>query len=72
MRFTEALEIDKIRNKFSDLSEYLYNWEQFNPVCPEENIQKIKILQKEVLDKIDELELKIEELGEINIDSYGY
>ena len=72
MRFTEVVENNRLRGYLSDLIEYTYNWEQFDPYCPKEDIEKIEKLTKEIYPLIGKVENILEELGSINKDCYGY
>lgn len=72
MRFTEAFNSEGLKNSLYDLVDYFNNWEEFNPCCPQEDIEKIKTLEKEVKELILKLDDKLSELGGINKDCYEY
>ena len=72
MRFSEVIQLDNLRNNLVNLLEYTSNWEQYDPFCPQENEGKAKEVAEQVRELLKQVEQKMEELGSINIDSYGY
>ena len=72
MRFTEAVENERLRGLFGDLVEYTYNWQQFDPVIPPGEDVKISFITQDIYILLEQLEDKMQELGKINRDSFEY
>ena len=72
MSFTEAVENERLRGYISDLLEYTYNWEQFNPIIPPEADIEINFITQDIYILLEQLENKMQELGKINKDSFEY
>ncbi len=72
MRFNEAIKQKELFNKVKDVIEYFYGWEEYNPsMCDPQEIERAQEISKLVGKKLDEIIQELDELGSINVDSYG-
>jgi hypothetical protein len=72
MRFTEAVENNRLRGYISDLLEYTYNWEQFDPVIIPGTDVDIQVTTEYIYHLLDQVEQEMQKLGKINRDSFEY
>lgn len=72
MRFTEAVENERLGGYIADILEYTYNWQQFDPVIPPGTDIEINFITQDIYILLEQLEDKMQELGKINKNSFEY
>lgn len=72
MRFTEVLKNKQLRGRLTNLIDYTYQWEEFDPVCPKEEELEIEKHKQRLNLLLDEIEVIMEHLGEISRECFEY
>lgn len=72
MSFKTELEHEKLFNIVKDIYTYFENWEEYDPhVCDPKNVEKIKELSTSLYKKFDSIIQDLDNLHDINVESYG-
>lgn len=73
MRFTKAFNYESLKSYISDFYEIIfYNWSEYDPVvCDPNDEKRLKELNNQLLEKLEEVSNIIEQMGAINKDSFG-
>lgn len=71
-KFSETIELNRLKNQIVNLLDYIYSWEEFDPYCPDDESLKVIRLKEEIKTLLNQVEDKMCDLSSINRDCYEY